>query len=795
MRLKECARYGSLLSLLLLLLAVSQLTTGCANAEAAKLQHVKRGEAYLKDKKYQEASIEFRNAIQIDDSHGPAHWGLARAYEGLEQYVEAIDELRIAIMLDAKNLDARVKLGNYYLSPEKKQPQLITEADRLAEEVLSKDPNHIEAHILKGNVLLLQDQYERALFELNRAVALNPQRVETYLSFARFYFNAKDAVKAEETYKRALTINEQSSLAHREYGKFLAQFNRLDEAEAQFRRAVEVDPKDRDALFILASFYLVHQQTEKAEAAYKALADLDPDNPDNRAPLADFYSTVGRYDDAVRVYQEIVDHSPDYTRARYRLAEVMLMRGDAAGAQSQVDQVLKKNSHDMEALLLRGRILTQSGRAKDAVEDFKAVLKQQPNHRAGLYYMAEAQFRLGQIEQARTFSSDLERYYPDYLPAKLMQAQISLSAGDPKNALRSANELVERLSKAVPDRETSPRMLAELRSKALVARGTARLQLGDTAAARQDFQAAQQSAPNDTNTFMSLATVALREGKTDEAIGIYNHVLSVDNANFDALNGLISIYARQNKLEQAHARIDGALQAQPNNASLHFLKAQVYGYERNEQMTESELRRALELDENYLAAYNALGALYVRLNQQDRAIAEYRKIIEHKADDASAYVLIGLLEDSRQNHEGANESYRKALSLNQNAVFAANNLAWNYAEHGGNLDEAVSLAQGVVQKYPDNAAFVDTLGWVYYKKGWHAAAVDQLQKAVALDARNARSGSGASANASYRYHLGLALAGKGDRAGARREIQQALSLNGGRDFAEATEARKALATL
>ncbi|MGA9997018.1 MAG: tetratricopeptide repeat protein [Pyrinomonadaceae bacterium] len=793
MKLKECARYGSLLSLLLLLLVVSQLTTGCANAEAAKVQHVKRGEAFLKQKKYQEASIEFRNAIQIDDSHGPAHWGLARAYEGLERYLEVIDELRITIKLDAKNLDARVKLGNYYLSPEKKSADLIAEADRLANEVLAKDPNHIEGHILKGNVLLLQEQFERALFELNRAVELNPQRVETYLSFARFYLNAKDAGKAEETFKRALNINDNSSLAHREYGKFLALSNRLDEAETQFRRAVEVDPKDRDALFILASFYLVHQQIAKAEVAYKALAALEPDNPEGRATLADFYSTIGRQDETIKIYQEIAAHWPDYTRAHYRLAEVMLMRGDAAGAQAQVDEVLKKNSHDMEALLLRGRLLTQTGRSKESVEDFKAVLKQQPNHRAGLYYMAEAQFRLGQVEQARAFAGDLERYYPDYLPAKLMQAQISLGAGDTKNALRVANDLLERLSKAAPDRETSPQMLAELRSKALVARGSAELQLGDTAAARQDFQAAQTAVPRDATNYINLAAVALKEGKTDEAISVYEQALSIDSTNFDALNGLISIYAGRKQLTEAHARVDRALGSQPNNASLHFLKAQVYGYERNEQMTESELRRALDLDTNYLPAYSALGALYVKLNQQDRGIAEYRKIVERKPDDATAYVLIGMLEDSRQNREAANESYRKALELNQNAVFAANNLAWNYAEYGGgNLDEAVRLAQGVVQQFPDNAGFADTLGWVYYKKGLHGAAVEQLQKAVTLDLRDARRSSNSTPTASYRYHLGLALAGKGDRAAARRELLEALSL---RDFAEANEARKALATL
>jgi Flp pilus assembly protein TadD len=81
--------------------------------------------------------------------------------------------------------------------------------------------------------------------------------------------------------------------------------------------------------------------------------------------------------------------------------------------------------------------------------------------------------------------------------------------------------------------------------------------------------------------------------------------------------------------------------------------------------------------------------------------------------------------------------------------------------------------------------FVDTLGWVYHKKGLYAAAAEQLQKAVAREADNS----------TYRFHLGMAYAGKGDKAGARREIQEALKRSDRLNPADADEARKTLATL
>jgi tetratricopeptide (TPR) repeat protein len=157
--------------------------------------------------------------------------------------------------------------------------------------------------------------------------------------------------------------------------------------------------------------------------------------------------------------------------------------------------------------------------------------------------------------------------------------------------------------------------------------------------------------------------------------------------------------------------------------------------------------------------------------------------------------MIGMLYDAKQDHTAAADSYRKALERDQGTVIAANNLAWLYAVQGiGNLDEAVRLAQGVVQKHPQVAGFVDTLGWVYYKKGLNAVAVEQLQKAVTLDEAAANKAK-VSPSPTYRYHLGMALKAKGDKEGAKRELGVALRLADKVPFRDADEARKALATL
>lgn len=795
MKFSECLRApGAARALLALLVACAALSSAaCSDPVKAKTQHLSRGEALLQEEKYQEAALEFRNAIQIDDSLAAAHWGLARAYEKLERFNESFEELTRTVRLDPNNKEARLKLGTYYLvggAPRNGQPgrpEMVEEAQHHAEELLQQDPNYVPGHVLLANVLAAKGKRPEALAELNRAIELDPTRVESHVSLALFHYGGGDAAKAEEVFKRVVSTYDRASLGHVEYGKFLVQQRRLDEAEAQFRKAVEVDSKNRDVHWVLASFYLVNNRLDRAEEAYKALAALDNDRPEGRAKLADFYASTGRLDDALNIYQEDVRLFPDFLRGHYRIGELLLQKGDRAGAVAKADEILKKDGGNNDARLLRARVRLEENRFKDAIADLDVILKQEPRSQLALYFMAEAQYRDGQVEQARAFAGDLERFYPNFLPAKLMQLQINLAGNDAQLARRQATELIELVNKTAPSLSQSPQLLAEMRVRALTARGTAHVRLHSSAqapaeraqylaAARADMEAARDAWPGVPSSYTNLAGVALLEGKADEAGQLYERALSVDRTNFQALDGLVQLYGATNRVAEARQRMDALVNENGSSAALHYLRATAYAQGNaatppDVPTTEAELRRTTELDPDFLLAYQKLAELYFNTNQPDRAVAEYGKIVERRPNDAVTLSKIGMVEFSRQNLDAAGDSYRRALAANPNEDVAANNLAMLYAEHGrGNIDEAVRLAQEVVRRNPEVAGYADTLGWVYYKKGLYAPAAEQLQRAVTLSAK------GGQDNSVYRQHLALALAGKGDKAGARREYMAALRL-------------------
>lgn len=780
-------------SLAVVLVAFLSLAAiSCSDPEKAKAEHVRRGEAFLKDRKYHEAALEFRNAIQIDDNLAAAHWGLAQAYEKLERFNEAFDELTRAVELDPANKEARFKLGTYSLMGSHRNGQIVNHelldnAQRHAEELINQDANYINGHVLLANVLVVRGERAKALERLNHAIQLDPNRVETRISLATFYWTTGDAAKAEQTFKEAIGMNEAASAARVEFGRFLVQQKRLDEAEAQFRRAIEVDPLNHDVHWVLASFYLVNNRLDKAEEAYKALAELDSGRPEGRAKLADFYAMVGRLDEALHLYQENAKQFPDYARGHFRIGELLLQRGDVGGAGAKAEEILKKNGRDMDALLLRARTRLAQSQIKEAVADLRQVLEQEPRSLMALYFLSEAQFNDGRVEEARSAAGELERFHPNFLPARLMHLQINLAGGDAEQARRQATDLLEKVSQTAPSSLQTPQLLTEVKVRTLIARGTAYMRLRDAAksqgeaaqmieAARADLQAARDIWPNTPASYVNLGTLALAEGKTDEAMQQFEQALRIDRTDYSALNGVLTTYARLEQPEQARARMDALLGEFSDKATLHYLKGVAYRMATRDgrvqpdtPTVEASLRRAVELDPNLVDAHWLLAEHYYAMGQIDAAVEQCRQIIERRPNNTAAYIYIADLESKRKNYDAAVEQYRRALEVNPEADIAANNLAMLYVEHEkGNADEALRLAQEAVRRQPAHPSYVDTLGWVYYKKGLHDAAAEQFRKALSLLA--ARQGD----SSLYRYHLGLALIGKGDRSAARRELQIAL---------------------
>ena len=131
-----------------------------------------RGEEYLAKRKFHDALMQFRSAAESDSGSAKAHWGLARSYENLGQFSEALEELRKTTELDDANLEAKAKLGNYFLLV---QPPMISETEKIQTAIVAADPKFVEGHVLKASILAAQSRPEsEVVAKVNEAIAIDP---------------------------------------------------------------------------------------------------------------------------------------------------------------------------------------------------------------------------------------------------------------------------------------------------------------------------------------------------------------------------------------------------------------------------------------------------------------------------------------------------------------------------------------------------------------------------------------------------------------------------------------------
>ncbi|MBK8466508.1 MAG: tetratricopeptide repeat protein [Chloracidobacterium sp.] len=754
-----------------------------------------KGEEYLQKRKFNDALMQFRSAVESDKESAAAHWGMARAYENLGQFNETLEELRKTVDLDGSNLEAKAKLGNYFLLL---QPPMIAETEKIRDEILAADSKFIEGHILGASILAAQGKPDSVVIDaINKAIALDPKRIESYISLERLYTTREKAAEAEAAILRGIEANPTAILGYTEYGRFLTYADRDADAELQFKKAIEIDAKSIEAHEAIADFYVTSRQLEKAEAVYKELVQIQENSPESRLELAEFYTDSERVEDAINVLQNILTDTPEYVRARYKLGQIYLDRKDIAGVNEQLDALFAINDIDSEALTLRARLKIQQNKPDEAVKDLEEVIKTYPSGKEALFLMAQVKLSLGQIDQGRVFITDLERYHPTYLKTGLLRIQAAFSTGEPETALKLANELINKANAAVSNTGTVPQETQDIRVRALTSRGLAYLDLGKTVEAKADLQEIVRLSPHSSAAMVNLAKVSIAERNYQEAFDLYDKALALDTQNFDAVSGVVTAAIQLNQTQKAHAKTDELIAAYSGRndilAALRYLKSTIFSAEKNPSAAEQELLQSINLDENYLQSYSAYATLLVSQSRTDEAIAQYQKVVE-KRPSAQVFTMLGILEDGRGKTADAEMNYRRALEIAPETAIAANNLAWLIAENQGNLDEALQLATSAVSKNQAVAGFYDTLGSVFLKKGLYSPAVEQLKKAVALDETNAQRG-GTASTPGYRVRLGMALAKAGDKVSARREAETSLRSINELSQREVSDAKNLLANL
>jgi tetratricopeptide (TPR) repeat protein len=141
----------------------------------------------------------------------------------------------------------------------------------------------------------------------------------------------------------------------------------------------------------------------------------------------------------------------------------------------------------------------------------------------------------------------------------------------------------------------------------------------------------------------------------------------------------------------------------------------------------------LKHNESDRDVYLALAQINTRLRRWKDASEDIDKAaaLPIHGDDDSRYILFlrGALEERQKHFDAAEEQFRKVLALDPNNSMTLNYLGYMLADRGVKLSDALAMLQKAVQLDPQNYAYLDSLGWAYFKLGQYPLAEENLRKA------------------------------------------------------------------
>jgi predicted Zn-dependent protease len=207
------------------------------------------------------------------------------------------------------------------------------------------------------------------------------------------------------------------------------------------------------------------------------------------------------------------------------------------------------------------------------------------------------------------------------------------------------------------------------------------------------------------------------------------------------------------------------LKESPKHPVAYELLGEVYFYQKKYNEAEQSLRKAIEVNPKWNMPYKNLGNVYLARGDVAMASQVYQQGLSAIPEDAELLVYLAGSYERARNYEKAIAVYEQVLGKNSANDIAANNLAALIADHKPD-PQSLKRAKELAMRFESSQqpAFMDTLGWIYYKSGETDKAISLLEKVVKQ----------APEVSVFRYHLGMVYYKKGDLQSAKTQLAKAV---------------------
>lgn len=227
-----------------------------------------------------------------------------------------------------------------------------------------------------------------------------------------------------------------------------------------------------------------------------------------------------------------------------------------------------------------------------------------------------------------------------------------------------------------------------------------------------------------------------------EAESKLEYILERNQQDVDALALRAVSWAKQHKLEPAQKEIDKLMKNNQKNPILHYAQGIVYMNRQTSSDVDyikairdlnnsaiKEFVTAVNLDNTYYAAYNAMGVATLKLGNKADAKDLFNIAVDINPQYATAYDNLGVLEMMNNNLDGAEQYFQKALKYNTTNPTSMYHMGQVEARRG-NYSKALTWINHSVHINPNSAPALNLQGELYLKQGNQPAALNSFRKAV-----------------------------------------------------------------
>lgn len=488
----------------------------------------------------------------------------------------------------------------------------------------------------------------------------------------------------------------------------------------------QVDQSKLYSSILLANYYKFSDELSSAEEFYKQALPNASESLDAYLQFALFYTELSlnsqtliqeRYftDLAISVCLEGNIRFPDNSPLRILLSDLYLKNKKKSKAIDQLNYVLATDPSNDEIRLQLARLYLRTSNPSKSLEILQLIDTESDMYLDALEVMAYAYNNLEEYDKSLEYHDKLLELQPDNYKVLFNRCVLYHKLGQIDQAIRFLKEILEQYSPAIDARRYLADLFQEREqySEAInvlenltynsTTQRDAQIDIGRLYILNSEPQKAEswlrETLREDTDNKIALFFLGLALSdmfRWDEAKTIFDTILQDTNAPAAAYDLAAFVTVKVGNLVESLRILEKGILQYPKNSRLYSRLAQIY------------------IDNEYL----------------EKAREVFNRGLDEIPMDRYLTISLAMLLESQGQWTEAIRLARKVLKEYPADPEICNFIGYTLADHASKLDEAEKLISIAVKARPESGAYLDSLGWLYFKKHEYEKALDLLQQAL-----------------------------------------------------------------